>query len=174
MDRPWGCRSRIAAPTKKLQRNEPRNPTTRRHDRLGNHARSHRRAIGRKPQAHNKMPSKKTTPAKKKNHPVAAAASCSAGWLPPETAPLDGTPILGDFGWPWANFGLWDEYDEQWCIATLQASPMADGPTNSWIETDTEKRGSLKRWMPLPPLPNASALAPPPQRLASKKDVPGG
>jgi hypothetical protein len=74
--------------------------------------------------------------------------------LPPETAPLDGSPILGDFGWPWANFALWDEYDEQWCIAMLQASPMADGPMNSWIETDTEKRASLKRWMPLPSLPN--------------------
>jgi hypothetical protein len=30
-------------------------------------------------------------------------------------------------------------------------------------------------WMPLPPSPeNDTALAPPPQRLASKKDVPGG
>jgi hypothetical protein len=77
--------------------------------------------------------------------------------MPPETAPIDGTPILGDFGWPWANFALWDEYDEQWCIATLQASSMADGPTNSWIETDTEKRGSLKRWMPLPSLPNETS-----------------
>jgi hypothetical protein len=29
-------------------------------------------------------------------------------------------------------------------------------------------------WMPLPSLPNEIALAPPPQRLARKKDVPGG
>jgi len=88
-----------------------------------------------------------------------APLPCSAGWLPPETAPLDGTPILGDFGWPWANFALWDEYDEYWCIATLQASPMADGPTNSWIETDIEKRGSLKRWMPLPSPPNCDSTS---------------
>ncbi len=98
-------------------------------------------------------------PAKEKAADRLALTPCSAGWLPPETAPLDGTPILGDFGWPWANFALWDEYDEQWCIATLQASPMVDGPTNSWIETDTEKRGSLKRWMPLPSLPNANVDA---------------
>ena len=101
------------------------------------------------------QPSPKPADAEQLSGKLLDGTPFSAGWLPPETAPLDGTPILGDFGWPWANFALWDEYDEQWCIATLQASPMADGPTNSWIETDTEKRGSLKRWMPLPSLPNA-------------------
>jgi hypothetical protein len=74
-------------------------------------------------------------------------------WLPPETAPLNGTLILGDFGWPWANFAVWDEYDEHWCISNLQACPMANGRINSYIETDTEKLASLKRWMPLPKLP---------------------
>jgi hypothetical protein len=76
-----------------------------------------------------------------------------ARWLPPETAPRNGTLILGDFGWPWANFAVWDEYDEHWCISTLQACPMASGRINSYIETDTEKLASLKRWMPLPKLP---------------------
>jgi len=101
------------------------------------------------------MSAKKATKNTRKQaaHGGCPASPGAAGWGPPETAPLDGTPILGDFGWPWANFALWDEYDEQWCIATTQASPMADGATNSWIETDTEKRGSLKRWMPLPALP---------------------
>jgi hypothetical protein len=77
------------------------------------------------------------------------------GWLPPETAPHDGTPIIGDFGWPWANFAVWDECDEEWCIATIQACPIIDRQMNTWIETDTEKRGALKSWMPLPYLPNA-------------------
>ncbi len=82
------------------------------------------------------------------------APICSASWKSPETAPRDGTPILGDFGWPWPNFAVWDEYDAQWCVATLQASPMEDGPTNSWIETDTERDDSLRRWMEMPILQN--------------------
>jgi len=85
----------------------------------------------------------------------ALITDCAAGWLLPEDAPKDGTPILGDFGWPWANYAVWDTYDEQWCIATVQASPMADGPNNYWLECDTEKRASLKRWMHPPSLPNA-------------------
>jgi Lar family restriction alleviation protein len=84
-----------------------------------------------------------------------AARHGSASWQSPETAPRDGTLILGDFGWPWPNVAVWDEYDGQWCIATLQAGPMVDGPTNSWIETDTERRDSLRRWMEMPTLLNA-------------------
>ena len=80
----------------------------------------------------------------------------SASWKSPETAPRDGTLILGDFGRPWPNPAVWDEYDGQWCIATLQASPMVDGPTNSWIETDTERGDSLRGWMEMPILPNAN------------------
>jgi len=75
-------------------------------------------------------------------------------WLPPESAPLDGTLILGDFGWPWAIPAVWDTYDEHWVVATVQASPMADGPMNYWLETDTENKTQLKRWMPIPSLSN--------------------
>lgn len=106
------------------------------------------------------MSTKKATKTTQKQpaHGGCSASTCSAGWLPPESAPLNGTLILGDFGWPWPLPAVWDTYDEQWCIATLQASPMVDGPTNSWIETYTEKRGSFKRWMPLPSLPNAEPI----------------
>lgn len=76
-------------------------------------------------------------------------------WLPPESAPLNGTLILGDFGWPWPIPAVWDTYDEQWSVATVQASPMQDGADNYWLETDTENKSQLKRWMPMPSLPNA-------------------
>ncbi len=76
-------------------------------------------------------------------------------WLPPESAPLNGTLILGDFGWPWPLPAVWDTYDEQWCVATVQASPMKDGADNYWLETETESKSQLKRWMPMPSLPNA-------------------
>jgi hypothetical protein len=80
-------------------------------------------------------------------------------WSPPDTAPRNGTLILGDFGWPWPLLAVWDEYDEQWVTATLQACPMENGKKNSYLETDTEKGSALKRWTPLPLLPNASSSA---------------
>jgi hypothetical protein len=78
-------------------------------------------------------------------------------WLPPESAPLNGTLILGDFGCPWPLPAVWDTYDEQWCVVTLQASPMREGADNYWLETETEKKSQLKRWMPMPSLPNDSS-----------------
>jgi hypothetical protein len=82
-------------------------------------------------------------------------------WNSPESAPCDGTPILGDFGWPWPCFAVWDPYDEEWNIASIQASPMADGPDNYWIEATTEKKADLKRWLPMPPLPQSTDNTPP-------------
>lgn len=69
---------------------------------------------------------------------------------PPETAPKDGTPILGDFGWPTLSFAVWDEYDQAWSISIVQACPMKNGKINTYLETDLEKPEALKRWHPLP------------------------
>lgn len=80
---------------------------------------------------------------------------CPLGWLPPESAPMDGTPILGDFGWPWPNYAVWDPMDEEWCIANVQASHMGEEPVNYWIEADTEGRKDLRRWRAMPALPNS-------------------
>ena len=82
------------------------------------------------------------------------AELAAAAWLPPESAPLTGTMIIGDFGWPWPIPAVWDAYDKQWCVVTVQASPMQDGPDNYWLESDTETMTHLKRWMPFPDLPN--------------------
>jgi len=88
-----------------------------------------------------------------------AAAPLFGAWFPPETAPRNGTLILGDFGWPWPLLAVWDEYDAQWVVASLQSCPMENGKKNSYIETDTEKGSALKRWTSLPLLPNVQALA---------------
>jgi hypothetical protein len=84
-----------------------------------------------------------------------SSSALFGSWLPPESAPLNGTLILGDFGWPWPLPAVWDTYDKKWCVATVQASSMQDGADNYWLETDTENKSQLKRWMPMPHLPNA-------------------
>ena len=73
-------------------------------------------------------------------------------WRPAKTAPRDGTPILGDFGFPWPLYAVFDNYDARWCCATLQACPMEDKRTNYYFENETEPPHRLKRWMPLPKL----------------------
>ena len=115
----------------------------------------------RKPMKTDRTPKPKKKPANTRRSAGCAASPCSA-WLDPAAAPHDGTPILGDFGWPWACLAVWDEYDCHWCVGTIQRSPMADGPDNTWLECETEGTSSLKRWMPLPSLPNVRVVAPPP------------
>ena len=74
-------------------------------------------------------------------------------WQSPETAPLDGTLILADFGWPWPTPAVFDPYDEQWCVTTVHACPMEGGRKNFYFEMDTENKASLKQWLPMPELP---------------------
>lgn len=73
-----------------------------------------------------------------------------SGWQLPETAPRDGTVVLGDFGYPWPIMTMWDGYDEKWAVATVQACPMEGGRTNAYFETDTEDAPALRQWHPLP------------------------
>ncbi len=95
------------------------------------------------------MAIKRKSAADSSNQGKAAAGS---GWQPGATAPRDGTMILADVGFPWSVPAVFDPYDEQWIYATLQASPMENGVNNFWLETDTEKKDGVKRWMPMPAL----------------------
>jgi hypothetical protein len=78
----------------------------------------------------------------------------SAGWESPETAPQDGSQILGDFGYPWPQVAAWNTHDEKWATVIMIAHDYC-GKIDIWFETELEAEKQLKRWMPLPSLPNA-------------------
>lgn len=82
--------------------------------------------------------------------------SCSAGWLPPETAPKNETCIIGNFGWPWPVMASWCLVQEEWAVAQL--APCSEDEGRGW-ETEWESNKNLKGWMPLPSLPNVQAMA---------------
>jgi len=73
---------------------------------------------------------------------------------PPETAPRDGvTMILVSIGWPWLLPAVWNAYDNEWVTATVQACPMENGLTDTYLETEREKDSALKGWLPFPQIP---------------------
>jgi hypothetical protein len=77
----------------------------------------------------------------------------SAGWESPETAPQDGSQILGDFGYPWPQVAAWNTHDEKWATVNMMAHEYC-GKIDIWFETELEAEKQLKHWMPLPSLPN--------------------
>jgi len=68
-------------------------------------------------------------------------------WLPPETAPQDGSVILADTGYPWPVLAVWSEYAENWVTTELQASVCDDLNDPAWV---TESEIKLRGWMVLP------------------------
>jgi hypothetical protein len=79
---------------------------------------------------------------------------------PPETAPRDGKLFLGDFGYPWLLMTAWNEHDEKWATTSIQAQEMKGGKTDLWFETEQEKPGELRGWIPLPEI-QRKPLTPP-------------
>lgn len=66
----------------------------------------------------------------------------------PETAPRDGTQILGDFGWPWLQVAAWSEGVQKWAVAEFGLCPFTQ---DARFETEYEDHSMLKAWVPLPP-----------------------
>jgi hypothetical protein len=73
---------------------------------------------------------------------------------PPETAPLDGTPILADFGWPWLSYAVFSASDGKWCHATLQCSHGQDVVREFYFENEYEDKASLKCWCEIDSMPS--------------------
>lgn len=100
--------------------------------------------------------------------------SCSAGWLPPETAPKNETCIIGNFGWPWPVMASWCLVQEEWAVAQL--APCSEDEGRGW-ETEWESNKNLKagclfllcrtskRWHP-PTLKLRNQMASPDQNSA--------
>lgn len=71
----------------------------------------------------------------------------------PETAPRDGTVILGHFGYPWLMAATWNEVTDQWAVAELQAD-LYDGQWNDrYFATEYLPPKDLLGWLPMPELP---------------------
>lgn len=68
-------------------------------------------------------------------------------WLPPETAPRDGSVILADTGYPWPVLAVWSDFAESWVTTELQASVCNDLNDPAWV---TEGELRLRGWMVLP------------------------
>jgi hypothetical protein len=73
-------------------------------------------------------------------------------WKTPETAPKDGTVILGDFGYPWPFVTIWNDIDMHWVTVSLQAQEMPSEMIDYWFENEQATMDELKYWMPLPKL----------------------
>lgn len=68
-------------------------------------------------------------------------------WQTQETAPKDGTLIIGDFGWPWPLVTCWNDHEQAWVVATLQVNQV-NAVLDPYFESDYERK--LKRWQPMP------------------------
>lgn len=64
-----------------------------------------------------------------------------------KTAPKD-KPIILDVGYPWLVYGHWNEADQSWCYANLNASTMKSGAVDVWFENEQEK--NPRGWLPMP------------------------
>jgi hypothetical protein len=67
----------------------------------------------------------------------------------PGTAPRDGSPILGHFGFPWLQPAAWNAEEERWAVATLAADEN-DGIRETWWENERATHGELRGWLPMP------------------------
>lgn len=126
-----------------------------------------------------KQPSKPRTSAKKKAGRGCPGATCSASWLPIETAPRDGTDIIVGFdsasvwivhvAW-WRELEDWMRDDPEWSEEDVGWWSYVN---HSVTQEKLEGHRTPTHWMPLPSLPNVkvrdrSGSGTPPQNQPPK------
>ena len=75
-------------------------------------------------------------------------ATCCASWNPPETAPKDGTMIIGDFGWEYARLAIWSGKDKCWKTPELYKPYDDEDDYDCYFESEGDC--NFLRWMPFP------------------------
>ena len=72
----------------------------------------------------------------------------TACWNPPETAPKDGTMIIGDFGWKHARLAVWSGKDECWKTPEIYKPYEDEEDYECYFESEGDC--DFLRWMPFP------------------------
>ena len=70
---------------------------------------------------------------------------------PPETAPKDGTQILGHFYYRWFCLAVWNPFSEEWVICQLEGNYVG-GLEDLSFTNEYIKHEDLVGWIPLPNL----------------------
>ena len=69
----------------------------------------------------------------------------------PESAPKDET-FLGNFGYPWLQMTVWNDYDKKWSVASMEINMMNGEWNDPYWTTEQENETALLGWIPLPPI----------------------
>jgi hypothetical protein len=112
------------------------------------------------------QPSKPEDSPEQKTGEGCSGATCSASWLPIETAPRDGTDIIVGFDSTsvWVVHVAWWRELEDWMRDDPQWSEEDVGwwsyTKHSVTQEKLEGHRTPTHWMPLPSLPNAKHIHP--------------
>lgn len=77
----------------------------------------------------------------------------SEKWFSPNSAPKNGTMILGDFGVPWAIPCVYDPSEKMWSTVEVKKGVTIYEPVVYWLSTSNISKQRLKRWTRIPTLP---------------------
>ena len=81
-------------------------------------------------------------------------------WFFPDSAPKNGTMILGDFGLHQAIPCVYDPSEKAWAIVEVRRGDVIYEPVAYWLNPSSVPNKKLRRWTRLPYLPFDSGNLP--------------